>query len=250
MTIEKQTIFNRQSSIPLACPPKIEMKKNLHWIVLATSLCFTVSIVIVSLLFQRGVETRLSTEKQVTNEFEKISEGSRNSHRNVSQSGMKADRRLNIGVDEVSQAIADESPSPESSTQDALEEKSNATTPDVEEDDEVMREYQRLYRKKVEGLRARIEKSIARINPLFEEMDFYESQLEPLKRQRVWNKYSAARRRWKELTHEALDIYVFLRQESLKEWLGDLYLSTPQYSKLMAFCEDWDAKNPGRPVRR
>jgi len=161
-----------------------------------------------------------------------------------------ADEGLSSRTDEISNIPTGDTTPPESSEQDTLEEKSNATTQEAEEDDEFMRWYQQAYQEALEKYTVRIKDNLARIEPLFDEMDFYEVQLEPLKSQERWEEYTKTRNICEKLTHELLDIYVFLRKEQLKELLGYLYLSTPQYIKLQVFAEDWYAKNPPRPARR
>lgn len=217
------------------------MRENLHWIVLAGSICFFVGVVIVSRQFRGSVETRFSTEKQVMDELEEIAEKPLSFHRDVeSLSGI--DNDLNREIDS---NIATNGAIPlESSMQNTLEESNvESSQADEEEEDKVMTWYQQAYQEELEKLRVRIEEGIAKIEPLFEEMDIYKIQLESLHRQERWEEYGIVRRKWKEARNELLNIYTFLRHEQIQGLAGHLYLSTPQYAMLKQWAEDWYARN-------
>ena len=91
-------------------------------------------------------------------------------------------------------------------------------------------------------LRVRVDEGVAQIEPLFEDMAFYEAQLEPLRRQENWPEFSVA---WSGFRQAEVDLYVlylFLSAAPAREYFGNLYLSSPEYIKLKAFSEDWYAR--------
>ena len=91
-------------------------------------------------------------------------------------------------------------------------------------------------------LRVRVDEGVAQIEPLFEDMAFYEAQLEPLRCQENWPEFSVA---WSGFRQAEVDLYVlylFLSAAPAREYFGNLYLSSPEYTKLKAFSEDWYAQ--------
>ena len=99
-------------------------------------------------------------------------------------------------------------------------------------------------------LRLRVDESVAQIEPLLEDMAFYEAQLEPLKQQENWPEFSVVWNGFRQAEGHLYGLYVFLREGPATEHFGDLYLSTPEYAKLKAFSEDWYAQKKKRIVYR
>jgi hypothetical protein len=123
-------------------------------------------------------------------------------------------------------------------------ENKDAISQESKEDGKFMKWYQRMYQEEVDRYKARVEESIARVDSLFQEIEFYKAQEESAKRQEEWETSSKASAKWHSLEGEALGIYVLLRDEEIKKKLGHIYLSTPQYAKVKAFAEHWYATTP------
>lgn len=217
------------------------MKNNPRWILLITSLCLIAVFIIIGILYQPETRTDIVIAKQVTNEPGKTPEGSRKPRHNIIQPGIRNDEVWDI-PDNDNKAGA--------LKQDVLERKSNLTKDNhiisrkSEEDDEFKRWYHQMYQEEVERYKNKIEENIARIDPLFEEIEFYKAQVEPFKRQENWEASSKAWAKYRSLEGELLGIYIFLRDEELKKVLGHLYLPTPQYARVNAFAENWYATTP------
>jgi hypothetical protein len=103
-------------------------------------------------------------------------------------------------------------------------------------------------------LRLRVDESVAQIDPLFDDMASYKTQMEELKRQEEkWAElaknglehqtkvveWGVARSDFRQVENKLQKSYLFLSHESTASSFGDLYLSTPEYAKLKAWYEDW-----------
>jgi len=179
---------------------------------------------------------------------ELASNGLENSRYDTSQSSMRDDKAGDILTDDnVSESVE----------QDVLEGESNAAiqeyegsdlayqkTGEDEELDELMEWLLEMCQEDADRSLARIEKSLARIDPLFEDMEYYKDQEESLKLQGDVVLQSQARAKWRSLEREAVNIYGFLRSKAISGVFGELYLSTPQYARVKTFAEHWYATNP------
>ena len=99
-------------------------------------------------------------------------------------------------------------------------------------------------------LRVRVDESVAQIEPLFEHAAFYKAQLEPLDRQGKLSEWSIAWKEFRLAERKLVILYAFLSEGPAREHFGDLYLSTPEYAKLKAFSEDWEAQRTHRTIDR
>lgn len=194
---------------------------------------------------QQNPRMDLATNERAGNELDRAAERSRNFGRDVSQSNAKDDKFWDVLTDDnASESVA----------KDALEEKSNilahepeandTASQESEEDEEFWEWYQQMYQDEVERYTSKIDESLERVDPLFEEIKFYKVQVEPFRLQEDWARASQARAKWRSLEREVVGIYVFLREEELKSELGHLYLSTPEYARVEAFAEHWYATHP------
>ena len=122
----------------------------------------------------------------------------------------------------------------------AAPEESSEPTSEAEDEefDAFWKEVEEFIEEYLADLRVRVDESVAQIEPLFEDMVFYEAKLEPLKRQENWPEFSVAWNEFRQAEEHLYALYVFLGEGPAREHFGGLYLSTPEYAKLMTFSED------------
>jgi hypothetical protein len=99
-------------------------------------------------------------------------------------------------------------------------------------------------------LRLRVDESVAQIEPLFDDMAFYKAQVESLKRQGQKNspEFSVVWNGFRQAEGHLYVLYSFLKQGPARYHFGHLYLSLPEYAKLMTFAEDLDTRLKKRIV--
>ena len=109
-----------------------------------------------------------------------------------------------------------------------------------------------LAEERLTDMRVKVEESVAQIEPLFEDLAFYEAKLKQLdreaeeadgrERQRKLAAWTVAWRDYRQVENKLNESYIFLNFLSDSEdgvnQFGHLFLSTPEYSKLKSFGED------------
>lgn len=222
--------------------------------VLAISICVSVSFVVVMLFLSHRESQEIDSLKvePTTDEIANVSGHSQRFERNEdSPRSTVGDNQENSDV-----AITDEVTTPDAVKLVAtVNEASNLVSEAEDEEFEAQWKEVEKLAKKILGkdleefaeeyfadLRVRVDESVAQIELLFDDMAFYESQLEPLKRQENWQEYSVAWAKSRDAAAHLYGLYVFLGKEGpAREHFGHLYLSTPEHAKLKTFAEEYYA---------
>ena len=221
--------------------------------VLIISICFSVGFVVMLFLSHREMQAieRLKV-KPVTDEIADLPGQSQSFERN------KAPLRLETGNSQENLGVSTNGTIPfEVITPDTV---SPVGTPDKPvktaakgEDAEFeafWKDIEGFVEKYLTDLRVRVDESVAQIEPLFEHAAFYKAQLEPLDRQGKLSEWSIAWKEFRLAERKLVVLYAFLGEGPAREHFGDLYLSTPEYAKLKAFSEDWEAQRTHRTIYR